>query len=270
MLPDPSAFIARGASADVFRLGDGLILKLFHDGIDDGIVTREFDIARTVFDTDLPVARPVDMRDAGGRRGIVYAEVEGPDLLNHLKRRPMSMPAMLRAMAALHVRIHALEAPTLRSRKQVLAEDVENAPVGEPLRRAALDRLEQLIDGGRLSHGDFHPGNILVTAGGLFVIDWSKAAAASPAADVVRTEMLMRFGPGPAQSWWQALLRDAAARRYVRLYRRMTGLDLEALAAWRALVALAWMRHRLPARDDAFESYLDNALAQAGLPPRLA
>lgn len=267
MIPDPSAFIASGASADVFRLGDGLTLKLFHAGIDEGIVAREYDIARTVFATGLPIARPVEMRDAGGRRGIVYAEIDGPDLLSYLKRHPASMPAMLKAMAALHARIHAQAAPALRRRKQVLVEDIEHAPVRDTLRRAGLERLDQLIEGDSLSHGDFHPGNILVTGAGLVVIDWSKAAGGSPAADVVRTEMLMRFGPGPA---WGGLLRDAVARHYVALYSRMTGLAPEALAAWRALVALAWMRHRLPARDEAFGRYLDRALAEAGLPQRVA
>ncbi len=41
----------------------------------------------------------------------------------------------------------------------------------------------------------------------------------------------------------------------------------EALAAWRALVALAWARHRLPGRDAAFLRYLKDALRTAGLPP---
>ena len=34
-----------------------------------------------------------------------------------------------------------------------------------------------------------------------------------------------------------------------------------------ALVALAWMRQRAPARDAAFADYVAKALREAGLPP---
>jgi hypothetical protein len=44
-------------------------------------------------------------------------------------------------------------------------------------------------------------------------------------------------------------------------------MGLEALTAWRALVALAWLRHRAPGRDADFARYLARAIAAAGLPP---
>jgi len=104
----------------------------------------------------------------------------------------------------------------------------------------------------------------------------SRAARGMAATDVVRTEMVMRFGPGgdvggeggaAVLGWAAAKMRDAASAYYVRRHRALTGLDPEALAAWRALVALAWMRQRAPSREAAFEAYLVEALEVAGLPP---
>ena len=46
--PDPATFIAAGASAQVYRLEGGRVLKLFHAGIDPSIVAREYAIARVV------------------------------------------------------------------------------------------------------------------------------------------------------------------------------------------------------------------------------
>ncbi len=40
---------------------------------------------------------------------------------------------------------------------------------------------------GRLLHGDFHPNNILYTASGPVVIDWSFASSGDPLLDVART-----------------------------------------------------------------------------------
>ena len=275
-LPDPSTFIAAGASAEVFRLGEGRVLKLFHDGIDPSIVAREYAIARAVQASGLPVPRTYGVQEAGGRQGIVYADMAGPDLLAYMARNPHRGRWALGEMARLQQRISECHVPTLRSRKAILRVDIEAAPVGERLRAAAVDRLDQLNEGDALSHGDLHPANLIVTEEGLAVIDWSRAARGMAATDVVRTEMVMRFGPGgdvggeggaAVLGWAAAKMRDAASAYYVRRHRALTGLDPEALAAWRALVALAWMRQRAPSRDAAFEAYLVEALQVAGLPP---
>lgn len=266
-LPDPSTYIAEGASAEVFSLGGGHVLKLFHAGIDAGIVDREYAIAQAVHATGLPVAEVIERREQAGRLGIVYAEMEGPNLLQYIGRHPWRTSWALREMARLQRRISDQRMPALRGRKQILADDIEVAPIGSRLRLAALDRLEQLREGDRLSHGDLHPGNLIMTPGGLAVIDWSRAARAEPATDMVRTEMLMRFGPGRSGGLVEDTTRDAVAACYMRQCRRHAGARPEALVAWRALVALAWMRQRQPVREAAFRRYLADALAAAGLPP---
>jgi hypothetical protein len=265
-LPDPAHFVAAGQSAEVFRLEQGQVLKLFHEGVDAGIVEREYRLVQTVQATGLPVAHALELRTVGGRRGIVYTEMRGPDLLAYLKRRPYRWRWALDEMARLQEEIQAQHLPLLRSRKALLVEDIEGAPIGETLRMAAIERLDQLVEGDRLSHGDLHPANLIVTRQGLAVIDWSRAARGATPTDVVRSEMLMRFGPGQAGKWWEERVRDAAATRYVDAYCRRTDMAPEALAAWRPLVALAWMRHRGSARDAAFEAYLEAALGAAGLP----
>ncbi|NWK98192.1 aminoglycoside phosphotransferase [Sphingobium lactosutens] len=268
--PDPSSFIAAGASAQVYRLDGGRVLKLFHAGVDPGIIAREHAIARVVQASGLPVPRVFGLEEADGRQGIVYEEISGPNLLAYIARHPHRTRWALDQMARLQRHIQACHAPTLRSRKAILIEDIEVAPVGAALRRAAIDRLVQLNEGDALSHGDLHPGNLIVTDEGVSVIDWSRAACGTIATDLVRTEMVMRFGPGRGAGdvgRVEAAVRDAASGWYVRRYRALTGLDAEALAAWRALVALAWTRQRAPVRESAFAVYLADALRVAGLPP---
>ncbi|MCP1468682.1 aminoglycoside phosphotransferase (APT) family kinase protein [Sphingobium sp. OAS761] len=271
-MPDPSAFIAAGASAEVYRLEPGVVLKLFHAGIDPGIVTREEDMARIIEATGLPVPRLIRRCAIEGRSGLVYSELAGPNLLAYIGRHPHRAHWALDQMAALQQRISACRIPLRRSRKVVMADDIEAGPIDERLRAAAIDRLEALHEGDGLSHGDLHPGNLIVTDAGVGIVDWSRAAMGTAASDVVRTEMVMRFGPGRGDGtqvgWRESAVRDAAAGWYVHRYRAQSGLDPEALAAWRPLVALAWLRQRAPVRDAAFAAYLNDALRVAGLPPQ--
>lgn len=268
--PDPSTYMASGLSAEVFALGEGQVLKLFHDGIEPATIAREYAVARVIGSTGLPVARVIGQRQVGQRQGIVYSRIDGPTLIEHIRHRPWRARWALCAMARLQHHVHQRALPGLRSRKQILGEDIELAGFGPRLADAALNRLALLQEGDALSHGDLHPGNLIVTGEGrrrgLAVIDWSKAACAAPAADVVRTEMLLRFGPWPTESGLEGPLRDAAAAYYVHCYRKASGMGAEALSAWRALVALAWVRQRLPGRDVAFARYLADALKAAGLP----
>ncbi len=230
-LPNPSTFIAEGASAAVYRLDGGRVLKLFHEGVDAGIVAREHATAQAIQATGLPVPRVFRRAEAGGRQGIIYSEIEGPNLLHHIVRHPHRIGWAMGAMAALQRAIHGHDLPALRSRKAILAEDIEMAPIGDRLRAAAIDRLDQLIEGDRLSHGDLHPANLIVSGDGLAVIDWSKAARSAPAADVVRSEMLMRFGPGQSAGMLEGMLRDATTAYYVGRYRKLAGTGGAGLAA---------------------------------------
>lgn len=265
-LPDPSTFIARGASAEVFALDAGHVLKLFHAGVDPGTVVREYEIAGEIEQSGLPVPRAVARQDAGERQGIVYTRIYGPTLEAYVRTHPARAGWALRTMAELQARVHACRMPAMRSRTLILATDIEASDLDEALREAAVDRLDQLVEGDALSHGDLHPGNIILTEDGPVLIDWSKAARGAPAADAVRSEMLLRFAPGPREGWAASALRDAAGKWYGHLYRQAGGADRAAMDAWRGLVALAWARQRLPSRDEAFRTYLKRALSVAGLP----
>lgn len=265
--PDPSTFIAEGASAQVYRLGGGRVIKLFRDGVDPVTVAREYAIAQAVGETGLPAPRAFALEQVGTRQGIVFADIGGPSLLAYLARHPHRWRWALREMAVLQQRIAACRLPQLRSRKATIRDDINHGPVDGALRQAAIERLEALEEGEGLTHGDLHPGNLIVMPGGLAVIDWPRAARGAAAADVVRSEMLMRFGPGRNQGRGQGVLRDLVGAYYVRRFSGLAGLERERLAAWRPLVALAWLRQRQASRDAAFAAYLGDALKLSGLPP---
>jgi len=269
-LREPPRFIARGASAELFDLGDGQALKLFRDSVSDEMIVREAEASIHAGACGVPTAAAIGRRAWDGRRGIVYPRLEGGTVMDWVRRNPLRAGWALDRMGAIHATMHRERGGTLRSLKQVLATDIAYGPAPITLQRAAIAYLETLSDGDALTHGDFHLGNVMMTPQGMMIIDWSKAAAGHPAADAVRSEMLMRFGIGPTD-WVTNLWRDWAAGRLRTSYVAAcadTGNAVTAreMALWRPVVALAWLRARDAGRTPAFMRYLDRALKRAGLP----
>jgi aminoglycoside phosphotransferase (APT) family kinase protein len=66
-------------------------------------------------------------------------------------------------------------------------------------REKVLDILSGLQDGDRVCHGDFHPGNIMLTDKGAIVIDWITVRLGNPLADFARTSMILTVGPKGAE-----------------------------------------------------------------------
>ncbi|MEC3912805.1 aminoglycoside phosphotransferase family protein [Sphingobium sp. CR2-8] len=266
----PYPFIAKGASAELFDIGDGRALKLFRDSVSDEMIAREADASIHAGACGVPTAAAIGRQAWDGRRGIVYPRLEGATLMDWIRRNPMRAGWALDRMGDIHAAIHRAGegragGGTLRSLKQVLATDIAYGPAPDMLQRAAIAYLETLPEGDVLTHGDFHLGNVMMTPQGMMVIDWSKAAVGHPAADAVRSEMLMRFGIGPTD-WVTNLWRDWAAGRLRKSHAAASGVSASDIEAWRPVVAMAWLRARDAGRTPAFMRYLDVALKKAGLP----
>lgn len=259
-------FVAQGVSAELFALDDGRVAKLFRPAVSDEMIAREAIMSVFADSAGLPVAPALWQGAIGARRAILYPYVTGDVFIDRVRRRPMEAGKLIDAMASLHASIHAVSAPDARPVKQVLETDILYGPASLTAQRQMVDYLHALPDGDALLHGDFHLGNIMMAPQGPVVIDWSKAAAGHPAADVVRSEMLLRFGIGPSD-WITNLFRDWAATRLRRAYLATSLVTAADLDAWRPVVAMAWLRARSAGRTPAFRRYLDRAMQRIGLPP---
>ncbi|OAN54310.1 phosphotransferase family protein [Sphingobium sp. TCM1] len=269
---NPMSPVASGASAELFAMEEGQergqgprVLKLFRASVSDEMIAREAAASVHAGACGVPTAAAIGRHDRDGRRGLVYPRLDGTTLMAWIRKHPLRAAQAIDAMARLHAVMHHAPGGELRSLQQVLATDIAYGPAPRALQQAATAYLDTLPDGDTLTHGDLHLGNVMMTPKGLMVIDWSKAARGHPAADAVRSEMLMRFGAGP-HDWITNLWRDWAARRLRRTYlSATTPVSAADMARWRPVVALAWLRARDAGRTPAFRRYLARALAGAGI-----
>ena len=262
--------IGGGASADVFLLPPDRVLKLLFPGLGVAIAEREFTAARIAHAASLPVPEPIALTAEGDRHGIVFERLVEAKLARRMRRMPGPVMVTLASLARLQASFHAVTAPagTLPSVHEVIGARCAEALASDEARSAARGHLLQLPRGDRLLHGDLHLGNVITAGGRLMAVDWAQAMTGDPAADVARTELLMRFGRyGQALRRYRRLrvARHAAADWYLFCYRRTTGMSSQQIDAWRLPIAVAWMRRDSAAHLPSLAAYVERRLGRSQL-----
>lgn len=82
-----------GGTSDCYfsKTDDHLFLKLFHSGISDDVVEREYTTSKHIHDAKkISVSKALRMFEANGRKGIIYERVFGKTYADMLKERSIS------------------------------------------------------------------------------------------------------------------------------------------------------------------------------------
>jgi tRNA A-37 threonylcarbamoyl transferase component Bud32 len=154
----PGRLIGAGRAADVYDLGGGRVLRRYRISAN---AEPEARLMRYLREAGLGVP---EIYDADGT-DLVMAKLDGIDLLTDLSRRPWRAARHGIMLARMHDQLHEIQAPSWLKQ-----------PFG---------------DGDRVLHLDLHPGNVMITAAGPMIIDWSNGAAGPPAADVAMAFVIM-------------------------------------------------------------------------------
>ncbi len=252
--------LGAGREAEVYAYGDDAVVKLYRPGFGGH---RAEAVALSNLDSHGIAPRLIDTVDRDGRTGLVLERLDGTDMLARLESQPWRVLGLARALAGTHLAVHQVQAPAdLPALRQVLAARIHDAGMPPHLRDHALRVLDGLPDGDRLCHGDYHPGNVLVAADRVAVIDWPNAARGTPEADHARTMLLLRWAdPLPDTTRAARALitagRSVFAHRYARVYRAGSPQPLRQVSSWLLVHAAARLAEGIEVERDTLIGYLD-------------
>lgn len=265
--------IAEGREAEVFAWDDTRVLKLYRDERYAPNAQYEAAGLRAARSAGNFVPEPGDEVRVRGRPGLLMERVVGEDLLTLFGKQPWMVFAAGSVFGRTHAALHEAEAPPdLRSLRERFSRLIERAGDESPeharLAAFALDVLRALPEGDRLLHGDYHPGQVLMTKRGPVVIDWPNAMRGDPHADVARTLLLLDIATVPPGTPFvvrrlQGIGRRIIRARYLAAYRRQRPLDDELLARWRIPTAAERLTDGIDDEREKLLTLLQEAAARA-------
>lgn len=259
--------VGNGRTAEVFAWGEDQILKLYRPEMPRDWVGYEAKIGRLVSEAGLAAPAVVEVVEVEGRLGIVYERIAGPSMLDALARQPWTLSRRARQFAELQAAMHACRRQELPAQRAGLIRAIEHAPaLPEAPRQRALAALARLPDGDAFCHGDYHPGNVIVSPHGPIVIDWTTASRGNPIADVARTVLMFRMAAVPphmpaGQRLLIQFLRARFLAAYLRAYRGRRACPDAELEAWIPVLAAARLNERIAPEEEALRRLVESRLA---------
>lgn len=246
--------IAYGRTAEIFAWKNGQILKLFYDWFSLDDIQYELQVAQALQVSGLPIPHVDGIIQVKGRYGLIYQRVEGVTMLELMLQKPWNGLRYAHKMAELHTRIHAIsihaDIPLLTNKLTNKINQAKSLP--ESQRIEMREMLNSMPAGDRLCHGDFHPGNILVTKQGETIIDWIDAAIGSPMADVARSSVLM-LGAAASGQLRKPLIRlfiRTLHSVYIRHYFSLQKSGKVEYLNWLPIVAAARLSENIPELEE--------------------
>lgn len=169
--------LGSGRSADVYELDELWVLRRYRDGLD---ATRELPVMSYLSASGYPVPRLGPQPPSAGPGDLVLQRLTGPTMLESLLSGAMDGAEGSALLARLLAELHTIPAR--------LSPDPED----------------------RILHLDLHPDNVMLTADGPVVIDWSNTEEGPPALDRAMSALILAqvaVDPaGPAADGGRALL----------------------------------------------------------------
>jgi uncharacterized protein (TIGR02172 family) len=256
--------IAQGRTAEIYLWDDQHVLKLYRAWCPSDWVEYEARVASAIYEAGISSPAVGEIVKLNDRRGLIYERIEGISMLQAMNAHPWMLLKYGRSLAELQVQINQKSIPGLPSYKDRLRSDINNSShLSTHLREKVVARLDNLSDSGNVCHGDFHPGNVILTKSGPIVIDWMTACSGSAWTDVARTNLLLSIGPKGAGQLISPMMRLAIKlyhHVYLNRYHALMSDTKNELNHWAPVIAAARLNENIIPEREALIKIVEEGL----------
>lgn len=237
-------------TGNVYAWGEGQILKLYDDEAPRDWVKHLGRMERALYAAGLPVPEVGELIEIDGCLGQIYERIEGSpmadDLLGTPEADPDTVVHLARVFAKAQAEIHACGSiPEVPSQRRLLLPVIRRIEIlPADLKEATLKAFDEMPEGDRVCHGDYHPFNVLISPRGPVVIDWNNAHIGNPLEDVARSTLILA-GVSVSEPSLRSSI-DLFSTAYLERYFQLRPGDRQQLDAWQPIVAVVRLSDNIP------------------------
>lgn len=224
--------IGEGAFAEIHAWAPGQVVKLFRAGASRRFGRHELRMTRAVLAAGLPAPEVFGEVTLDGRFGIVLQRLDGPTLWQLSRTGAVTFEQAGAIVAALAMSVHNSPPPPEVLSLRAYMEDAVRLDDGKLPKHIVTDVLaliDRLPPGDGLCHCDLSPGNVIMTAEGPKLVDWTFAMRAPAAVDLAFLHVILsELAPEITGNPEHPRATNAAAQSG---YARLAGMSLAELTA---------------------------------------
>src|SRR5437016_725976 len=224
--------IGEGAFSEAYAWAPGQVVKLFKAGVSHLLGRHEVRMIRAVRAAGVPVPEVFGEVTLDGRFGIVLRRLDGPTLWHLSRTGAVTFEQAGAIVAALAMSLHKTSPPPeVLSMREYMESELrhDDGKVPKHIATDILALIDRLPPGDGLCHCDLSPGNVIMTAEGAKLVDWTFAMRAPAALDLGFLHVILsELAPEIADNPERPRATNAAAQSE---YARLAGMSLAELTA---------------------------------------
>ena len=184
--------ISVGATATVYRLDEGKVIKVFKPGISfDFMIEKEKVSATIAYISGVPTPIAYETVKVGDSFGIIFEYLDAKDLVIFMENDKEHIEDYVKQFAKALKKVHKIKIDPEKS-ESVKQKSLELLPLwegeGKILNKEEMEKIKKILeivpDTDTFIYGDFHPGNIMYKNGEMFFIDFSSSGYGHPIFDL--------------------------------------------------------------------------------------
>lgn len=189
--------IGVGNTAEVYDYEENKVIKLFYEGYPKEWIRNEYQNASIIKECSFLMPKVHTLTTLDNRDGIVYDKVTGESLYDELMRTG-DLDHCGKVLSKAHSEMLNNPGTGLVSFHEIISNAIIwNPEFSNSKKTKLLHLLECLPEKNSICHGDFHPGNILLQEGKVYIIDFMNLCYGNPYMDIARTVYLLEMTPIP-------------------------------------------------------------------------
>lgn len=255
--------LAQGGQAEIYELDEDKVIRVLRNIEDEEYLKIEMSIMKSLKEKGKAVPKVYEYLKIDGRPSIIIEKLNGDTMLAEIRKKPLRLLRQAEKLAELHLEVadsaEGLGMISINDRAAYLIPKAEM--LDHKLKKFVFETLAELPRGNDICHGDFHPGNIMITNKQYYVIDWYGATSGKKLSDIAHTYLILRNTPKiPGISNFQNFIIGCSgsiiSSRYLSTCKKLYPFDWSEFSKWMIVRAAERVYYGMPSEKESLIKFI--------------